>query len=451
MSLGVPTTPPPMLLAAIGDFETWYVGFLDAAEELNLREYYTTKEYEDPDLADYISPAKMHLITTNAEFAEPYLHPEETVAAYENALHRRKRLVNDRITVAVIAECAAIKTRAARRAAQHLRSALSPGLRDCVRTLHSPYDMWKALRQRSEDATRDSDLIELFDRVSSVQDDRYESAGAFCSRLEDAIDRYTKALFRPLAASAEGDAVVDRLRATLLAQAVGPRFHDTLRDWRLGNPSWDYGSLKQWVYTHWRLPPSLQRSEGAGQQRKRKRALDDLDSNAANRHQASSLPVAATCDETQYISTASEMSENEEGDGSSNSKDDEEQGHAWWTDGECQRLVELVARHGRQWTTVLQKGISNKMLHPSRTEGSLRSKYTKLCHLEKSLNPQMVSGAYTAAEMAFLEKALAKYGNDAPRIAAKAQARGLLAGRGLEGIYRKLQRMRAGMTPQAII
>ncbi|KDO31698.1 hypothetical protein SPRG_03616 [Saprolegnia parasitica CBS 223.65] len=433
--------PTPMLLADIDDFETWNVGFLDAAEELNLHEYYTTKDYEDPDLADYISPAKMHLITTNAEFAEPYLHPKETTAAYEEALHRRKSLVNDRITVAVLAECAAIKARTARRAAQHLRSALSPRLRDCLRTLHSPYDMWEALRQKSTDATRDSDLVELFDRVLSVQDDRHESAGAFCSRLEDAIDRYIMALFRPMVASAERDAVVDRLRATFLAQAVGARFQDTLRDWRRGNPSWDYGSLKQWVHTHWRLPPPLQASEDVGFLSRHPHKRSRVHDSNADDDNTSSPPAKATRRET-HLSTASETSEGEREDDEDSSHnndddDDQDQGH-------------LVAKHGRQWAKVLRKGVANKMLHPSRTMDGIRSKYRKMCNLDPSLKAQSSNAYYSAAEIAFLEKALVKYGNDAPRIAAKARARCVLPGRTLESIQKKIKRMLAETTPQTI-
>ncbi|OQR98248.1 hypothetical protein ACHHYP_08939 [Achlya hypogyna] len=234
-------------LADISDFGDWSVSFLDAAEALNVRAYYLDKDYEDPDLADYISPAKMHLITTHAEFAEPEVRPGISAAAYEEAVHRRQRHVSDHITLAVMNECAAIKARAARFATQYLRSALHPQLRDSLGASNNPFDLWEALRSRSRAAPSGSAWTRL-PQALAVTLGAHDDCAEFFDRFEAAMEAYANVLLPPCAVAPESlEAVVDRLKVTFLALACGPRSTTSFDRWRLADPHCTFKQLKACV------------------------------------------------------------------------------------------------------------------------------------------------------------------------------------------------------------
>ncbi|OQS00949.1 hypothetical protein ACHHYP_02065 [Achlya hypogyna] len=262
------------MLQAYADFAEWKDGFMDHAEGMHLAEYLSVKDYDDPNLADYISPAKMHLFTTSAEQAEPDVPSGLSATAYEDAWSRRQRHVKDRVTLAVMNECSAIKTRSARYAKAYLLSAIDEALHDDLRSLPGAFEVWEMLRTRGHVGDVGStDLLGAFDQLAVVKYIRREEAGHFFARYEAAAERYLRPLLAPAGAvdaSARSGvvrcraAIADKVKATFLAHAFAPHLVHEFDEWHRARPDGGYDYLKSCVQSQLaNLPPdafSLDRS-----------------------------------------------------------------------------------------------------------------------------------------------------------------------------------------------
>ncbi|OQR85992.1 hypothetical protein THRCLA_10594 [Thraustotheca clavata] len=232
------------LLASYEEFDEWHQGFLHHARFVDIAEYLTNKAYDDPNVADRISAAKMHLIRANAEHAEAEVPSTLSLEAYEQASLRRQRHVNDRVTLAVMSECSAIQARVAKFAKFYLLSALSPALQEDLMDLPGAFEVWEALRTRSHVPT--VDFLSAFDQVAVVKYIRREEATHFFDRFENTIDRFIK----PLLASSQTpdvkikDNLVDKLRVSFLSYAIAPHLAQEFTLWRNEKPDGDYAYFK---------------------------------------------------------------------------------------------------------------------------------------------------------------------------------------------------------------
>ncbi|OQR98247.1 hypothetical protein ACHHYP_08949 [Achlya hypogyna] len=247
MSLAVRPTPyPGTTLVSLADFVFWKRSFLAHAALFGLCEYFTTPDYTDPELADYVSPAKMHLLMDEADHAVPAPEPESSPELRVEARARRKRLVSDHVTQAVLAECAAIKVRTMRVAKDYLLGAVGRELYGELSTLETPYDMWSRLCAMGSAHEANSDVFSLMvAALSSTYTPGTEALNDFLDRYEAGVDALLVPLLAPTlepssAILAYQSVVADRLKASLLAHAfeTTPGVNAMWTTWRRKEPSW---------------------------------------------------------------------------------------------------------------------------------------------------------------------------------------------------------------------
>ncbi|KDO28024.1 hypothetical protein SPRG_20185 [Saprolegnia parasitica CBS 223.65] len=194
----------------------------------------------------------MYLLVASAEAAEPRAPGGLSMAAYNEASRRRQRLVDDRVTLAVMGECTAIKGHIAHFAKQYLLSALDPRLHDDLIGLRTAFEIWEMLRTRSRigRGVGSADLLGTFDQVAMLKYIRREAATHFFARYEASIDRFLRPL---LATSGHGaiaqarKAMADSAKAAFLAHAFAPHLTHEFESWQIANPTGGYDYLKACV------------------------------------------------------------------------------------------------------------------------------------------------------------------------------------------------------------
>ncbi|KDO18117.1 hypothetical protein SPRG_16458 [Saprolegnia parasitica CBS 223.65] len=137
-------------LEQLAQFPAWQPAFLAAASAANCASYYLVEGYEDPDHANAIGPATMHMLMAAADSAVPDVDDHAlSDVGLQVAVARRARRVQRRVVEAIVNEVETMHQRAVRHASQFLLAALAPALHAVVRDASSPYHMWLQLCRAS--------------------------------------------------------------------------------------------------------------------------------------------------------------------------------------------------------------------------------------------------------------------------------------------------------------
>ncbi|OQR98274.1 hypothetical protein ACHHYP_20389 [Achlya hypogyna] len=251
------------------DIDAWKVTFLAAAEAMGLRGYYETAGFEDPRLAERISPAKMHLIQSKAEASEPEIVPGTT--DYSLAHSERNRRVQARVAVVVSNECTGLRAREERFAVRYLLSAVEKSLHADLEALNGPAAMWHYLESLTR-ATEPS-LFAALQTAMTTKLRPTECASDFVARFEPLVCEYVDGVVsvEPNGDAARGycRAVADRLRSSFFGHALPPSMVDHITAWQQSQRHSTYANFKQRLHEHLRdaapdAPADVKADSGPG-------------------------------------------------------------------------------------------------------------------------------------------------------------------------------------------
>ncbi|OQR98258.1 hypothetical protein ACHHYP_08947 [Achlya hypogyna] len=206
---------------------------------MQLASYFTVKDYADPYVADYISPARMHLFQANAEEAEP-------LATTNNEQHDRDHRVRGRVTQAIHAECAVLQSRLQQTAVRYLASAIDRAEYADVAAHKCPYTMWQALAASASGSPGGQ-----FRQALTVQYDGTQAVDLFLRSLEAAVGRWLRFLqpHSPTNAATVWAKVEDQIRCSFLAHALTPPLADQVLAW-WRNDGREYEDLRARLIAH---------------------------------------------------------------------------------------------------------------------------------------------------------------------------------------------------------
>ncbi|OQR98259.1 hypothetical protein ACHHYP_08944 [Achlya hypogyna] len=460
------------LATAGAGFASWKIAFLEAADLLRLRRYYLERGYEDAHLEEYISPAKLHHIASQADVAEPEIPRGLPLPIYEEAMAQRERAVSNREMSLVRVECAAIAPRLVRYAKQYLISAMTPDLQEALCDIETPFDLWQALVARCSPVNCSAIPLAVLNHAASVNFVAGDEPAALLL-LEDRVEQYFNTVAPKLggdfaALEAYREVVANRLKVAFLARAMpdafvdGPRetmptFNDVKKQILLQARSGKRSGRREAGAT--RGLDALQRPVEAAEKaslsqdasprllRKRRRT-----STSAGASSDSPAKPKLTAPQIVVIDDTSEDDDDEDDDDDNDGDDDDDVDEdttedssaddrpkkrrmsehrdastpvngSRWTPEELTNLLRLAEKHKNKWSAVLSEGHRRKLLAPTRTIKGITSKYYFAS--KGQVTRVEADNQETRAEAKFLRDAIQIYGTDSHALWEAGRKKGL--------------------------